>query len=251
MTSGYQNSLVFHYLDTFPKPPGVPDWPDLIPEPTLEELEQRIQAGCVVRRHARGVREGGAGLRRHRRRPARCSACCRPRCRSRSRSRRSRRSVASVIPEFDKDPVHSTTAPARGVRRRRAGRGSSRSAEGPRRRARLDGMAARATGGSRSSPAPAGASAPPSRCASPRRARRSRSPPARSTRHRPLPGTLRETVAADRGASAAARSRSPPTSPTPTTGRASCPRSRPRSARSTSSSTTPPPPSTCRRRRCR
>jgi alkanesulfonate monooxygenase SsuD/methylene tetrahydromethanopterin reductase-like flavin-dependent oxidoreductase (luciferase family) len=39
---------VFHYLDTFPKPPFVPDWPELIPEPTLEEMEQRIQAGRVV-----------------------------------------------------------------------------------------------------------------------------------------------------------------------------------------------------------
>jgi alkanesulfonate monooxygenase SsuD/methylene tetrahydromethanopterin reductase-like flavin-dependent oxidoreductase (luciferase family) len=48
MNGSYQNSLVFHYLDTFPKPPFVPDWPELIPEPTLEEMEQRIQAGRVV-----------------------------------------------------------------------------------------------------------------------------------------------------------------------------------------------------------
>jgi len=48
MNASYQNSLVFHYLDTFPKPPFVPDWPELIPEPTLDEMEQRIQAGRVV-----------------------------------------------------------------------------------------------------------------------------------------------------------------------------------------------------------
>jgi alkanesulfonate monooxygenase SsuD/methylene tetrahydromethanopterin reductase-like flavin-dependent oxidoreductase (luciferase family) len=47
MTSGYQNSLVFRYLDTFPKPPGLPVWPDLIPEPTPEGLEHQIQAGDV------------------------------------------------------------------------------------------------------------------------------------------------------------------------------------------------------------
>jgi len=48
MTSGYQNSLVFKYLDTFPKPEGVPDWPALIPEPTPETLEQAIQAHLVM-----------------------------------------------------------------------------------------------------------------------------------------------------------------------------------------------------------
>ena len=48
MNGSYQNSLVFHYLDTFPKPPFVPDWPELIPEPTLEEMEQRIQANRVI-----------------------------------------------------------------------------------------------------------------------------------------------------------------------------------------------------------
>src|SRR5262249_59661538 len=48
MASGYQNSLVFRYLDTFPKPPGIPVWPDLIPEPTPERLEQQIRNGLVV-----------------------------------------------------------------------------------------------------------------------------------------------------------------------------------------------------------
>src|SRR5437870_19664 len=29
----YQNSLVFRYLDTFPRPPQVPAWPEVLPEP--------------------------------------------------------------------------------------------------------------------------------------------------------------------------------------------------------------------------
>jgi alkanesulfonate monooxygenase SsuD/methylene tetrahydromethanopterin reductase-like flavin-dependent oxidoreductase (luciferase family) len=48
MNSGYQQSLVFHYLDTFPKPSFVPDWPELIPEPTPREMEDRIKAGLAV-----------------------------------------------------------------------------------------------------------------------------------------------------------------------------------------------------------
>src|SRR6201992_4300624 len=42
MTSGYQNSLVYKYLDTFPKPPYVPDWPATIPEPSVEMLEMAV-----------------------------------------------------------------------------------------------------------------------------------------------------------------------------------------------------------------
>jgi alkanesulfonate monooxygenase SsuD/methylene tetrahydromethanopterin reductase-like flavin-dependent oxidoreductase (luciferase family) len=47
MTSGYQNSLVFRYLDTFPRPPGIPEWPELIPEPTPEGLDHQIEHGAV------------------------------------------------------------------------------------------------------------------------------------------------------------------------------------------------------------
>jgi len=45
MGSGYHASLVFRYLDTFPRPAGVPPWPQLIPEPTPEVLEERIASG--------------------------------------------------------------------------------------------------------------------------------------------------------------------------------------------------------------
>ncbi len=48
ITSGYQNSLVFHYLDTFPRPDMIPAWPALIPEPTIEMLDQAIAANLVM-----------------------------------------------------------------------------------------------------------------------------------------------------------------------------------------------------------
>ncbi len=48
ITIGYQNSLVFRYLDTFPRPPGIPVWPDLIPEPTPESLADGIGKGILT-----------------------------------------------------------------------------------------------------------------------------------------------------------------------------------------------------------
>jgi alkanesulfonate monooxygenase SsuD/methylene tetrahydromethanopterin reductase-like flavin-dependent oxidoreductase (luciferase family) len=43
LAGSYQTSLVFRYLDTFPKPPGVPVWPDVIPERRREDFELAIQ----------------------------------------------------------------------------------------------------------------------------------------------------------------------------------------------------------------
>jgi alkanesulfonate monooxygenase SsuD/methylene tetrahydromethanopterin reductase-like flavin-dependent oxidoreductase (luciferase family) len=48
ITIGYQNSLVFRYLDTFPRPPGIPEWPERIPEPTPESLEAGISKGILT-----------------------------------------------------------------------------------------------------------------------------------------------------------------------------------------------------------
>jgi alkanesulfonate monooxygenase SsuD/methylene tetrahydromethanopterin reductase-like flavin-dependent oxidoreductase (luciferase family) len=48
LSMGYQNSLVFRYLDTFPRPDGIPVWPDLIPETTPAELDQRIRSGSAT-----------------------------------------------------------------------------------------------------------------------------------------------------------------------------------------------------------
>ena len=46
--NGYHQSLVFRYLDTFPKPKGLPDWPALIPDPTREQIEAGIAAGVSI-----------------------------------------------------------------------------------------------------------------------------------------------------------------------------------------------------------
>ena len=43
----YYQSLVFKWLDSFPKPEGVPDWPEVMPEPTLDELNEQIEAGIM------------------------------------------------------------------------------------------------------------------------------------------------------------------------------------------------------------
>jgi alkanesulfonate monooxygenase SsuD/methylene tetrahydromethanopterin reductase-like flavin-dependent oxidoreductase (luciferase family) len=48
MTSGYHTSLVFRYLDTFPRPPGIPVWPDLIPDMTPEQIDGMIGAGLAA-----------------------------------------------------------------------------------------------------------------------------------------------------------------------------------------------------------
>jgi alkanesulfonate monooxygenase SsuD/methylene tetrahydromethanopterin reductase-like flavin-dependent oxidoreductase (luciferase family) len=46
--TGRLQSLVFRYLDTFPKPEGIPDWPELIPDPTPEDLDWRIDNGYAM-----------------------------------------------------------------------------------------------------------------------------------------------------------------------------------------------------------
>jgi alkanesulfonate monooxygenase SsuD/methylene tetrahydromethanopterin reductase-like flavin-dependent oxidoreductase (luciferase family) len=107
MTSGYQNSLVFHYLDTFPKPAGIPDWPDLIPEPTPAEMEERIGAGLVcvgtpeeVTRSVKGYADIGA------------DQLVFGQLSSIMPIDVALESVETfgkhVLPEYDKDPVHST-----------------------------------------------------------------------------------------------------------------------------------------------
>jgi len=48
MGISYLQSLVFYYHDTFPKVEGVPVWPEHFPEPTLEDIEMRIQEGYLL-----------------------------------------------------------------------------------------------------------------------------------------------------------------------------------------------------------
>ena len=48
MQLSYLQSLVFKYHDTFPKPEGLPVYPELVPEPTIEDVEERIAAGFLL-----------------------------------------------------------------------------------------------------------------------------------------------------------------------------------------------------------
>jgi alkanesulfonate monooxygenase SsuD/methylene tetrahydromethanopterin reductase-like flavin-dependent oxidoreductase (luciferase family) len=46
--SNYHLSLVFRYLDTFPKPPGVPEWPQIVPAMDAASLDAVIASGDVA-----------------------------------------------------------------------------------------------------------------------------------------------------------------------------------------------------------
>jgi alkanesulfonate monooxygenase SsuD/methylene tetrahydromethanopterin reductase-like flavin-dependent oxidoreductase (luciferase family) len=48
MGISYLQSLVFYYHDTFPKVEGVPVWPEPFAEPTLEDIEYRINEGYLL-----------------------------------------------------------------------------------------------------------------------------------------------------------------------------------------------------------
>jgi alkanesulfonate monooxygenase SsuD/methylene tetrahydromethanopterin reductase-like flavin-dependent oxidoreductase (luciferase family) len=107
LSMGYQNSLVFRYLDTFPRPDGIPVWPDLIPESTPDEIDARIRegsstygspdevAGALERYEAAGVDQVVFGLL------------------SSTMSRDLATEIietfgAHVLPQFDRDPMHRT-----------------------------------------------------------------------------------------------------------------------------------------------
>ena len=106
--NGRQQTLVFHYLDTFPKPPFVPEWPTEIPDPTLEQIDEGLPSRRGDRRHARRLRRGPAEVGRRRRRPADHGPvghrCTRTSCSSET----VKLFGDEVIPRFDKDPEHST-----------------------------------------------------------------------------------------------------------------------------------------------
>lgn len=108
MGNMYHVSLVFRYLDTFPRPAGIPPWPQVIPEPTLEELEERIRSGQRIvgdpEECARAVQKyADIG----------CDQIIFGILASTQPQSVARRSVELfgryVIPRFDRDPVHSTT----------------------------------------------------------------------------------------------------------------------------------------------
>jgi alkanesulfonate monooxygenase SsuD/methylene tetrahydromethanopterin reductase-like flavin-dependent oxidoreductase (luciferase family) len=108
MGTGYHTSLVFRYLDTFPRPAAVPPWPQLIPEPTPAQLDERIASGQRIvgdpEECARGVQMyADVG----------CDQLIFGVLASTQPQAVALESVAvfgkHVIPRFDKDPVHSTT----------------------------------------------------------------------------------------------------------------------------------------------
>jgi alkanesulfonate monooxygenase SsuD/methylene tetrahydromethanopterin reductase-like flavin-dependent oxidoreductase (luciferase family) len=44
----YLQSNVFRYHDTFPRPPGVPPWPELLPDNTREAIPHALERGAVL-----------------------------------------------------------------------------------------------------------------------------------------------------------------------------------------------------------
>ena len=108
MTTGYHTTNVFRYLDTFPRPPGIPEWPTVLPDPTYEQVDQSIKdhlvcigtpeecAKTVERYQATGADQLSFGML--------------------STTMPVEIAIEAVetfgqqiIPAFDKDPVHSTT----------------------------------------------------------------------------------------------------------------------------------------------
>jgi alkanesulfonate monooxygenase SsuD/methylene tetrahydromethanopterin reductase-like flavin-dependent oxidoreductase (luciferase family) len=108
MTTGYHTTNVFRYLDTFPKPPGIPEWPAVLPDPTYEQVDQNVKdhlvcigtpeecAKTVERYQATGADQLTFGM-----------------LSSTMPIEVAIEAVETfgqqVIPAFDKDPMHSTT----------------------------------------------------------------------------------------------------------------------------------------------
>ena len=105
---GYHRSLLLRYLDTFPRPEGVPEWPELLPDPTPAEIDAAIKAGetpygtpdeveVAIRRYAdAGVDQVVFGL---------LSSTM-----DRDLATESIETFGKhVLPAFDTDPVHRTT----------------------------------------------------------------------------------------------------------------------------------------------
>jgi alkanesulfonate monooxygenase SsuD/methylene tetrahydromethanopterin reductase-like flavin-dependent oxidoreductase (luciferase family) len=104
----YFQSLFLRWLDTFPRPEGVPVWPDTLPEPTVADFEQRLAARMAavgdpdeVAEVARAFEDVGCDVLCFTGLPAAIPV---------------EAAVASielvgreVVPRFDTDPVHRTT----------------------------------------------------------------------------------------------------------------------------------------------
>jgi len=104
----YYSSLQMHWLDNIPKPDGYPVWPDVIPEPTIEQIKKAAEIGMVVvgdpddcaKAVQRWVDIGADQI------------CFSPTTNNMAQDQ----IIASmelfgreVVPQFDTDPVHRTT----------------------------------------------------------------------------------------------------------------------------------------------
>lgn len=106
--SNYHVSLVFRYLDTFPKPAGIPPWPAVIPAPTPGDVDEQIAKGLMAvgdpdevartiqRYEATGADQVSFGMLSS----SMSIETCQEAVETFGRH---------VLPMFDKDPEHSTT----------------------------------------------------------------------------------------------------------------------------------------------
>jgi alkanesulfonate monooxygenase SsuD/methylene tetrahydromethanopterin reductase-like flavin-dependent oxidoreductase (luciferase family) len=108
MDTGYYVSLVFRYLDTFPRPPGVPVWPDLIPDQTPDQIEKAITNGDIAVGDPDEVKKaiqrfddiGADQLSFGMLSSSMTGEVCNEAIGTFGKH---------VLPQFDKDPIHSTT----------------------------------------------------------------------------------------------------------------------------------------------
>ncbi len=111
--SNYHVSLVFRYLDTFPKPKGIPEWPQLIPPLPKEAVDDQIAKGLmavgdpeeVVRTVERFAATGADQLSFGMLSSSMPLETCQEAVDTFGRH---------VLPRFDKDPEHSTARQRRG-----------------------------------------------------------------------------------------------------------------------------------------
>jgi alkanesulfonate monooxygenase SsuD/methylene tetrahydromethanopterin reductase-like flavin-dependent oxidoreductase (luciferase family) len=45
---GYHNSLLFRYLDTFPRPKGIPPWPEVLPPLTRAQVDHMVDSNVSI-----------------------------------------------------------------------------------------------------------------------------------------------------------------------------------------------------------
>jgi alkanesulfonate monooxygenase SsuD/methylene tetrahydromethanopterin reductase-like flavin-dependent oxidoreductase (luciferase family) len=106
--SNYFIGILFHYLDTFPRPAGIPTWPETLPPVTPEQLDAGIAAGEmaigspdeVAKTVARYVATGADQLSFGMLSTSMSIESCQEAVETFGKH---------ILPEFDKDPVHNTT----------------------------------------------------------------------------------------------------------------------------------------------